>query len=142
MGFPAGLSLCSRQPRRRALLVPSLPHREFRVPLLVALLDLDGVAPAKLVREHMEPMLAARLSQSDYARVSSGEPRWWNAVCWVRIDLVSEGLLKGNCPGGFWEISKQGKALPTSYCRRANGRDQVIAQGSLEEMVRKHRKAP
>jgi len=120
---------------------PKLPHRKFRVPLLVALLDLGGVAPAKSVRERMELLLAAPLGQGDYAHVSSGEPRWWNTACWVRVDLVSEGLMKGNCPRGVWEISKQGKALPTSYCRRTHGRDQVIAQGSMEEMVRKYRKA-
>jgi hypothetical protein len=121
---------------------PKLPRREFRVPLLLVLLDLGGVAPAKAVREHMEPLLAPRLSEGDYACVCTGEPRWWNAVCWVRIDLVNEGLMKDNSPRGIWEISEKGKALPTSYRRKTNGRDQVMAHGSLEELARKYRKAP
>jgi len=40
---------------------PKLPQKEFRIPLLVTLLDLGGTAPAKAVRERMEPLMAPRL---------------------------------------------------------------------------------
>src|SRR5882762_1126165 len=47
-----------------------LPQKEFRLPLLITLLELGGSAAAKAVREKIEPMLASRLSAGDYEKVS------------------------------------------------------------------------
>lgn len=138
-GEPSPAPLMARDKHADA---PRLPQREFRAPLLVTLLDLGGIAPARAVREHMNLLMARRLSEGDHARSSSGDPRWWSAVCWVRIDLIKEGLIKGNSPRGVWEISERGKFLPTSYCRGANAKSRTIAEGSLENMARKYRETP
>jgi len=99
-----------------------LPQKEFRLPLLETLRDLGGKSAAKTVRERMEPKLAPRLSEGDYSPVSGGEPRWWNAVCWQRLDLVKEGLLKNSSERGVWELSERGReflaSLPTATQRR------------------------
>jgi hypothetical protein len=126
--------------REKATEGPKLPQKEFRIPLLVTLLDLAGAAPAKAVRERMKELMTRRLSKADHASSSSGAPHWWNAVCWLRIDLIKEGLMKGNSPRGIWEISKQGKAFPSSLHRRTNGNDRTVARGSLQDMVRKYQK--
>ena len=85
-----------------------LPQKEFRLPLLETLRDLGGKSAVKFIREQMEPKIAPRLSEADYAPVSSGEPRWWNAVCWQRSDLVKDGLLKNDSERGVWELSERG----------------------------------
>src|SRR5262245_55823217 len=69
-----------------------LPQKEFRIPLLQTLVELGGEAAVKQIREVMEKKMAPRLLAPDYENVSSGDPRWWNAICWERNDLVNEGL--------------------------------------------------
>src|SRR5215208_6859030 len=99
-----------------------LPQKEFRLPLLMVLLELGGSAGVKVIREKIEPLLAPRLSPADYEKVSSGELRWWNAVCWERNQLIKEGLLKDNSDRGVWEIGERGKKLEASLHWK-HGRD-------------------
>ena len=68
----------------------------------------------KIIRERIEPKIAPRLSEADYALVASGDPRWWNAVCWQRHDLVKDGLLKNDSERGVWELSERGKQFLAS----------------------------
>jgi hypothetical protein len=107
-GPPAPLKEADPKPKgaRRG---NKLPQKEFRVPLLETLRDLGGKSAVKIIRERIEPKIAARLSEADYAPVSSGDPRWWNAVCWQRHDLVKDGLLKNDSERGVWELSERGK---------------------------------
>jgi hypothetical protein len=84
-----------------------IPQKELRAPLLETLAQLGGKAGLKDIKEAMEPKLKARLSKADYELVSTGEERWWNAVCWVRSDLVKEGLLTKTSPRGIWELSRK-----------------------------------
>jgi len=90
-----------------------LPQREFRLPLMKLLLELGGSADVSKIRKVLEPRMAPLLSEADYALVSSGDPRWWNAACWERADLVREGLFLEYSPRGVWELSESGKALAT-----------------------------
>src|ERR1700732_5348992 len=46
-----------------------LPQKEFRFPLLETLHDLGGKSAVKLIRERIEPKIAPRLSEADYALV-------------------------------------------------------------------------
>ncbi len=93
-----------------------LPQREFRKPLLEVLSELGGRATVGDVRRLMLERVSPLLGDADYESVSSGDPRWWNAVCWERNDLVKEGLFKSNSPRGIWELSGQaltrGEASP------------------------------
>jgi hypothetical protein len=91
-----------------------LPQKEFRLPLLATLRDLGGKSPTKIVRERMERKLASQLSDDDYSPVAGGEPRWWNAVCWQRLVLVKQGLLKDDSERGVWELSERGRQFLAS----------------------------
>jgi hypothetical protein len=88
-----------------------LPQREFRIPLLESLIHLGNEAPAKNVRELMEKKMAPRLSAADYEKVSTGDPRWWNAICWERNDMVKEGLMRSDTERGVWGISANGSMV-------------------------------
>jgi hypothetical protein len=119
-----------------------LPQKEFRIPLLVTLIDLGGSAPAKTVREKMEPLVAPRLSEGDYESVSTGDPRWWNAVCWERSELVKEGLMRADSARGIWEISDAGKTQPASLHKRLPGQDDKMiseACATFEDVVKSYR---
>src|SRR5215831_8286954 len=97
---------------------PKLPQKEFRVPLLVILLRFGGKAQAKDVRRLLGPIMAPKLADGDFESVSTGDPRWWNAACWERSELVRDGLMRGDSERGVWEISDQGRSVPASLHRR------------------------
>ena len=82
-----------------------LPQKEFRDPLLKLLKSLGGRAAVKTIREKLEPIVAPLLSELDYVQVSTGDPRWWNAVCWERNDLCNEGIFRSDSERGIWELA-------------------------------------
>lgn len=87
-----------------------LPQREFREPLLKTLLGFGGGADLQDVKRAIFPLVKSRLLEGDYQIVSTGEERWWNAICWERSELVKAGLLRSNSPRGRWELSESGRA--------------------------------
>jgi Mrr restriction endonuclease-like protein len=89
----------------------TLPQKEFRLPLMKAVLELGGSAQVPEIRRVMEKKMKPLLTDRDYEHVSTGEPRWWNAICWERANLVREGLFKNSSPRGIWELSEQGKKM-------------------------------
>lgn len=86
-----------------------LAQRAFRAPLMRVLLELGGSAYSRDIRERLDPLVRPLLGTADLAPVSTGEPRWWNAVCWERNDLVKEGLFRGDSDRGIWELSENGR---------------------------------
>ena len=96
------------RPRKDATGV-KLPQKEFRKPLLQLLHQLGGSAGLGELREKLLPRVQSRLSEADYATVSTGEPRWWNATCWERSEMVKDGLLRADSPRGRWELSEGGR---------------------------------
>jgi Mrr N-terminal domain len=88
-----------------------LPQKEFRIPLMKTILELGGSANVSEIRRVMEKKMAPLLSQADHQLVSSNEPRWWNAICWERADLVREGLFEEYSERGVWRLSEKGKSL-------------------------------
>lgn len=86
-----------------------VPQREFRAPLLRVLLELGGSGYSKDIRDKLEPIVRPMLNAADLAPVSTGDPRWWNAVCWERSDLVKEGLFRSDSDRGIWELSGKGR---------------------------------
>ena len=88
-----------------------LPQKEFRGPLLEVLIESGGRSLVRNIRARLESKVSSRLSAADYEKVSTGEPRWWNAVCWERSVLVKEGILRDDSPRGEWELSIQGHQL-------------------------------
>ena len=85
-----------------------LPQKEFRVPLMKALHELGGKASTRQLRPIMGERMKAKLRDPDYELVATGEPRWWNAICWERNDLVKEGLFRRDSERGIWELSEKG----------------------------------
>lgn len=86
-----------------------MPQRDFRSHLLKVMIELGGSAYAKDIREMLEPQVRPLLGPADLAPVSTGDPRWWNAVCWERNDLVKEGLFRKDSDRGIWELSDRGR---------------------------------
>jgi hypothetical protein len=96
------------KPARKRRHGNKLPQKEFRQPLLSLLLELGGEASVATIQEKLEPRIAPRLSDEDYDLVTSGQVRWWNAVCWERAVLVREGLLSDVSPRGIWKLTAEG----------------------------------
>jgi hypothetical protein len=117
---------------------PKLPQKEFRLPLLMTLLRFGGKAQAKDVRTFLGPIMAPKLREGDFESVSTGDPRWWNAICWERNDLIKEGLVRSDSERGVWEISELGRSLDASLMEGAvdqNGPGAELASGPLHEMA-------
>ncbi len=85
-----------------------LPQKEFHAPLLETLSELGGRAETNKVRPIMGEKIKDRLYEDDYRLVKTGEPRWWNAICWARNDLVKDGRMRNDSPRGIWELSEKG----------------------------------
>jgi hypothetical protein len=86
------------------------PQKEFRPLVLKALFSLGGQAPVGKIRDALQAKVKTMLKSGDLELVSSGDIRWWNAVCWERADLVREGLFRSDSPRGVWELTERGKA--------------------------------
>lgn len=86
-----------------------LSQQELRHPLLTTMIALGGEAHVGEIRKALEAAVASQLSEADHEPVSSGDPRWWNAVCWERKRLVDEGLFADNSPRGIWKITDAGR---------------------------------
>jgi hypothetical protein len=95
-----------------------LPQKEFRLPLLETLYELGGAGSTTRIRKIMEMKMAPRLREGDYAKVSTGDPRWWNAICWERNDLVKEGFIRSDSARGSWELTAGGIALAEKSASR------------------------
>lgn len=86
-----------------------LPEAEYELPLLEALLDLNGSARTSDVVDLLEKKLEGKLTEVDREKISSGEIRWRNRVQFVRLGLIKEGLMVKDSPRGVWEITDAGR---------------------------------
>lgn len=107
------------QVRRQAVTLPRaqtdrskrrnpLSLKQFRLPLLQTLHALGGSAYSREIRTAMEPMVTPMLGATAYETLTNGQPRWWNAVCSVRNDLIREGLFRNDSERGIWDLSERG----------------------------------
>jgi restriction system protein len=85
-------------------------RRDFRRPILEALVELGGRAPASEVLARVYQKIKDRLPEVDRRLTDSGAPRWHKKANWCRYHLVRQGLLKADSPRGIWEISDLGRA--------------------------------
>jgi hypothetical protein len=107
----ASQSTATPLPRRksdRSKLGKRLSQKKFRAPLLDTLRRLGGKAYSREIRKTIEQLVAPMLGAADYELVSNSQPRWWNAICSVRNDLIREGLFRNDSERGIWELSKRG----------------------------------
>lgn len=88
------------------------PQREFRLPILMALVQLGGSAPRGDILDQVGTIMAEQLNRRDYEPLPSspdGGPRWRNTASWERQHLVTDGLFRSDSPQGVWEISDLGR---------------------------------
>jgi hypothetical protein len=98
-----------RGKRSRAAAGTILPESEYVAPLLQALIELGGRAPANTVIDRVGKQLDGRLTESDRETLGSGVLRWKNRVQFVRLRLVREGLMADSAGRGVWEITASGR---------------------------------
>jgi len=118
------------------------PQRQFRLPLLRVLRLMGGAGAVADVRGRLEREIGDSLLPVDRERVSTGDPRWWNAVCWERADLVREGLLEKASRRGVWALSVAGRRHLFEREREEGPKtvDERAARWALEnaEAIRTH----
>ena len=86
-----------------------LPRRHYALPILRALDQLGGRAPAKEVLNSVCQLMADDLREVDLSQRSDGQPYWENRIHDMRRELVVRGLMMRDSPHGTWEISDVGR---------------------------------
>jgi hypothetical protein len=122
----------SDQPKRRK----RAPLKKFRAPLLDTLYRLGGKAYSREIRKMIERLVAPMLGKGDYELVSNAQPRWWNAICSVRNELIREGLFRNDSERGIWELSKQGFELMRMHADDRMARRPAGQSGSPRQQDR------
>jgi len=87
----------------------AIPHEEYRLPILEALLEKGGRATRREVFEIIERKMGHRFSESDLRVLRTGPIKWQNQVAWERLFMVNDGLLRSDSPKGVWEITEKGR---------------------------------
>jgi hypothetical protein len=96
--------------RARAASHLLLPESEYERPILQALREAGGRAPAREVIEAVGGILNDRLTETDKETMPNGRAlRWQNRAQFARLRLVKQGLLKSDSPRGVWEIAPAGE---------------------------------
>ena len=95
---------------------PKTPQKVFKDYVLKAVFELGSVERAENIRPRIFEAMKSRLKEGDFKKVSSGDPRWWNAACWARNDLREEGLISADSPRGIWELTEAGRTRAMSLC--------------------------
>jgi hypothetical protein len=109
-----GIQICQTTAAAPKPQPDGLKHRKqyslklLRVPLLETLYAMGSRAYSREIRAKMKRFVAPMLGAAGYEIVSNGQPRWWNAICSVRNDLITEGLFRSDSERGVWELSKRG----------------------------------
>ena len=99
----------SKRKRSRASRGSLLDDEHYELPILEALVELDGRAPTREVIDRVGEKLDGRLTDVDQEKLSSGDVRWRNRTQFVRLSLVRKGDMVQGSPRGLWEISDQGR---------------------------------
>lgn len=104
------------------------PEKEFRIPILEALVELGGRAEVKEVLKIVEQKLKGKLNKYDYENIPSdpSKIRWKDTASWCRNTLVNEGLLSSNSPKGIWEITEKGRKYLEDYKKRKENNDEIL----------------
>ncbi|MEN6520527.1 MAG: winged helix-turn-helix domain-containing protein [Armatimonadota bacterium] len=78
----------------------------YEQPIIDALRQLGGSAPAKEVRKILLETMGDQLTEADLeVNEKYREVVWWNRARWARQALVTRGILRSNSPNGIWELA-------------------------------------
>ncbi len=91
------------------LAVGCTPQREYRSPIVGALLELGGSAKADDVLGKVYERVQHKLRPADREKMKSGEPRWRLQARFERKNMEMAGLLKPKSPRGWWELTEKGR---------------------------------
>jgi hypothetical protein len=132
-------AIASTRPRR------SKQHKRFslkqlRAPLLETLYARGGKAYSREIRAAMEHLVVPVLGPAAHELVSNGQPRWWNAVCSVRNDLIQDGIFLADSERGVWELSKRGFELMRTGQSKQMPRRQAGQHGHSDQTTFRSRK--
>lgn len=92
----------------RAPMGSLLPEAEYELPILRALADRGGSAPARDVVKAVGEMVADQLTERDREKLRSGGERWQNRIQFSRLRMKERGLIKSGSPRGLWELAEPG----------------------------------
>ncbi|MCL4384899.1 MAG: winged helix-turn-helix domain-containing protein [Actinobacteria bacterium] len=86
-------------------------EKEFRIPILETLVELNGEAKMKEALQKVYIKMKDRLNDYDKEPLLSNpnQVRWENSAQWCRNTMVNEGLLSSDSQRGIWKITDLGK---------------------------------
>jgi hypothetical protein len=105
--------LAAEAPHQRAARAPVgslLPESAYELPIMRALADRGGSAPAREIVSAVGDMVAQRLTPLDRAPLPNGGRRWESRVQFARLRMKERSLIKSGSPRGLWELSDAGAA--------------------------------
>ncbi len=97
-----------------------LDSTDYELPVLRALIERGGGAPAHEIIAAVGEAMAPRHSTVDTEALPSGAPRWEARTRKARSRLVERGWVKSKSPRGQWEITKVGSAKVRRDEQKAN----------------------
>lgn len=88
-------------------------QEDLRLPILHALVRLNGKAHCQTVFKVLEETIGDQFSEEDWRTMPSNdkEIRWINSARWSRLQMVKDRLLADSSPYGFWEITPLGRQV-------------------------------
>ena len=86
----------------------------FRSPILLALVEMGGMASRSKVLARIYEMMKDRLEEHDLACVPSGEVRWYGKAQNARQAMIQQGLICPDSSHGIWEITGKGREFLAS----------------------------
>lgn len=106
-----GLALAARRQRAdRAPIGSLLPESAYELPIMRALAERGGSAPAREIVSAVGEMVAPRLTALDLEPLPNGGHRWESRVQFARLRMKQRSLIKSGSPRGLWELSEAGAA--------------------------------
>ncbi len=117
-GLPVHEQALQRRERERASVGQILPEHEYFVPILQALVERGGEAPAVDVIDRVGELLAGRLTKPDYEELRTGGMRWKKRTQFARFKMVGQGLLRRDSPRGVWAVTPTGRKMLESAAAR------------------------
>jgi len=87
--------------------------KEFRIPILQALVNLGGSAKRKLVFDELEKIMGDQLSENDREPLPSRKrvARWQRIATNTRTKMRDEGYITVDPNKGVWIITEKGRAF-------------------------------
>ena len=104
---PANL-VSTRKPKTKAYGELTSPN-VFRRLILETLVNHQGIASRTEVHNDIRKRMSGSFKSGDTERNSDGTFKWEKRVDFLRLSMVTEGLLKEGSARGIWEISDKGK---------------------------------